>query len=405
MRCRGLPALCAALSLSSGLLGCDGTSETVEGVGGLDGVLVFEAPDDLVFSTNLAVGSTFEIVARPSLQQPDLVIDGVVEAATSDPAVMTVSPGTINDDGASFTFSVSVVGGGRARLAVAQDGKVLDRFNLNAVPLGKTTLIDGTLLSYADSIDVTLPARFGLLEGRTTSIGVAAIDRCGDAVIDLGASTLRAEPRSEGADVDDVVAIDDDGIASFAVGAQSAGADFDLVLVSTGLEDLRYRVDALDGSAVDEIDIEVATADGDAGTAVCWGRAYADGVDVVGLNYSWSADSRVTLDNLASPAMTATVGAVETDEAGNAVDAPAQVYASVLGEDTSLDLLTVTSSTLVAARDAAPARSTDKSDETATTDSGCGGDTPVCDPLAAGLPFLALKRLRRRNKRSARSGT
>jgi hypothetical protein len=401
MRCRGLPALFAALSLSSGLFGCDGTSETVEGVGGLDGVLVFEAPDDAVFRTNLAVGSTFEIIARPSLRQPDLVIDGVVEAATSDPEVMTVSPGTINDDGASFTFTVTVVGGGRARLAVAQDGKVLDRFTLNAVPLGRTTLVDGTLLPYADNIDITLPARFGLLEGRTTSVGIAAIDRCGAAVIDLGASTLRAEPRTDGADVDDVVAIDDDGIASFAVGAQSAGADFDLVLVSPGLEELRYRVDAVDGSAVDEVAIEVATADGDAGSALCWGRAYADGVDVIGLNFSWSADSRVSLDNLASPAMTATVSAPETDSAGNTVDAPAQVYASVLGEDTSLDLLTVTSSTLVAARDAAPARTTDDDKkDTSTTSGGCSGDSSTCDPLAAGVPFLALKRLRRRRTRS-----
>jgi hypothetical protein len=404
MRCRGLPALVAVVSLSSWLFGCDGTTETVEGVGGLDGVLVFEAPDDLVFSTNLAVGSTFEIVARPSLQQPDLVIDGLVEAATSDLEVMTVSPGTIDDDGASFTFTVTVVGGGRARLAVARDGKVLDRFTLNAVPLGKTTLIDGSLLSWADNIDVTLPARFGLVEGRTTSIGVAAIDRCGDAVIDLGASTLRAEPRSAGANVDDVVAIDDDGIASFAVGAQSAGADFDLVLVSPGLEELRYRVDGVDGSAVDEVAIDVATADGDAGTAVCWGRAYADGVDVIGLNFAWSADGRVSLDNLASPAMTATVAAPETDSAGNVVDAPAQVYASVLGEDASLDLLAVTSSALVAARDAAPARSTDDdTDDTSTTSAGCSGEGTTCDPLAAGVPFLALQRLRRR--RRPRSGT
>jgi hypothetical protein len=314
---------------------------------------------------------------------------------------MTVSPGTINDVGASFTFTVTVVGGGRARLAVAQDGKVLDRFTLNAVPLGRTTLVDGTLLPYADNIDITLPARFGLLEGRTTSVGIAAIDRCGAAVIDLGASTLRAEPRTDGADVDDVVAIDDDGIASFAVGAQSAGADFDLVLVSPGLEELRYRVDAVDGSAVDEVAIEVATADGDAGSALCWGRAYADGVDVIGLNFSWSADSRVSLDNLASPAMTATVSAPETDSAGNTVDAPAQVYASVLGEDTSLDLLTVTSSTLVAARDAAPARTTDDDKkDTSTTSGGCSGDSSTCDPLAAGVPFLALKRLRRRRTRS-----
>lgn len=398
MRARGLPAG-AALAVLSGLCGCDGTTATVEGVGGLDGVLVFEAPDDAVFGTNLAVGSTFDIIARPSLRQPDLVIDGVVEAATSDPDVMTVSAGTTDDDGASFTFTVTVVGGGRARLAVAQDGKVLDRFTLNAVPLGRTTLVDGTLLSYADNVDITLPARFGLLEGRTTSIGVAAIDRCGDAVIDLGASTLRAEPRSEGVDVDDVVAIDDDGIASFAVGAQSAGADFDLVLVSPGLEELRYRVDAVDGSAVDEVGIEVATADGDAGTAVCWGRAYADGVDVIGLNYSWSADSRVTLDNLVSPAMTATVAPLETDSAGNTVDAPAQVYASVLGEDAALDLLTVTSSTLVAARDDAPARSTDSTkDSDSSTSAGCSGESTTCDPLAAGVPFLALKRLRKRRR-------
>ncbi len=389
-----------ALAALSAAGDCTGGSVVIPGKGGLDGVLAFEAPDDLFFTTNIGVGSVFNVVARPGASTDDKdILVGDVDVGTSNAGVMSVEPLGTDDDGA-FTFRVTVVGGGNARLAVTKGDRVIDRMDLGAVPVGTTSLVDGTLLGLS-GIDVSLPARMSLIDNRDVSIAVAAVDRCGNGVIDVGASRLRIEPIANGVGADDVAVVEYIGLTGFTVTPVAAGADFVIVLETPGLDPLRYRVDAVDASNVDEIEIAIATADGDSSTALAWGRAYADGIEVIGLEYSWSGDQpRLSFSVFEGPATTVTIGALATDEAGNPIDSPATMYADALGETAELDLLTVSSSSLVAARAAGPVRDNEpKIDNDETSSGGCGESTSrVCDPLALLLPAIGLRRLKRRRR-------
>ena len=396
---RALTVLAVASLLTAG--DCGTGSEVVPGKGGLDGVLAFEAPDDLFFETNIAVGSVFEIVARPGLSTEDKdILQGEVDVGTSNASIMTVVP--VDNDNGVFTFRITVVGGGNARIAVTKGDKVIDRLDLGAVPVGTTSLVDGTLLGFP-GIDVSLPARFSLIESREVNIVVAAVDRCGNGIIDVGASNLRIEPRSADIGADDVAVVDNEGLTGFLVTPVQAGADFDIVLETPGLLPLRYRVDSVDASNVDNTEIAIATADGDAGTALAWGRAFADDIEVIGLDYSWSGDQpRLSFTVFDGPATTVTIAALAVDEFGNAIDQPATMYADALGESAELDLLTVSTTSLVVARDPAPVREDDEEEEPTTeTASGCGDtSSTVCDPLAALLPAIGLRRLTRRRRQA-----
>ena len=375
---------------------CAQGPETVEGIGGLDGVLAFAAPADQFFSTGIVIGSVFEIVARPGLQTDKDVLDGIVDVGSTNPEVLAVEP--VGVERGAFTFRVTVTGRGRARLAVTADGKVLDRVNLSGVPAATTSLVDAMLLGFP-GLDIGLPARFALIESREVNLAVAAVDKCGNGLIDAGASVLRIQPRDPGSTADDVAVVERDGITGYSVSALADNADFAIVLETPGLAPLSYRVDAVDASNVDDVKINVASADGDSGAALAWGRAFADDIEVIGLSYAWSADRRVSLGAFDSPAVNVSVAPLETDEFGNTIDAPAELYADVLGESASIDLIALTSASLNASRGPGPVRAGETKPDTNVDAGGCGGgESTVCDPLAALLPALGLRRLRRRRR-------
>ena len=80
--------LLAALLCST--IGCPVGEEPPPGVGGLDGVLAFEAPSELVFSTGISVGSRFEITVRPLDDEEVAFADDADIGVSSPSATVTV---------------------------------------------------------------------------------------------------------------------------------------------------------------------------------------------------------------------------------------------------------------------------------------------------------------------------
>jgi hypothetical protein len=382
------PALAACVLL----VGCPDVAAPPPGVGGLDGVLAFDAPTELVFGESLAVGSTFEVTARP-LQTGLAFTDDADVGVSSQAATVAVTERSAD----ALTFVVTLSAPGDVRLAVSSAGEVVDRVDLRAVTPATTTLIDRTLLPYAEVLDAQLPASFSFLSERALKLEVAAVDRCGNGVLDLGASR--------------VVIDEDRGIAvaageggGFEVSSEEATtSSFDLTLESPGLSPLVYRARVIDPSAVDELRVNVASADSSDGSFRAWSRPFADGAEVVGVeDMTWTGNARITLNVSVGPLANGVVDAAPSDDPSRPTDAT--LTTAVLGEEGRIDLLAVASDAIVTRRADPPTRADDVevddtgSDPVSASDlscTSCGGGS-VCDPLAALAPVWALRRRRRR---------
>jgi len=381
-----------AATLLAGAAGCPVEEEPPPGVGGLDGVLAFEAPTELVFSENISVGSRFTVTARPLEDDTVVFGDDADVGVSSDTATVTVTERAAD----ALTFEVALVGPGAVRLAVSAGGEVVDRVDLTAIPPATTTLVDGTVLDFAGVIDAQLPASFAFLTERTLTMGIAAVDRCGNGLLDLGASTLVVEDGSG-------FAVTPTELGGFELLAETAaGTSFDVTLQSPGLADLTYRVKAVDPSAVDELRVNMVTADSAEGTFTSWARPFADGSEVLGLeDITWAGNARIALTTGVGPLVDGVVDFAASDDPEYPTDAI--LTASALGEEGSLNLLGLQTTDLVTSRAAPPERAGDDDDDDDTAGDGsvsCAscGDAPVCDPLAALLPIHALRRLRRRRR-------
>lgn len=380
--------LLAAVLVST--IGCPVGEEPPPGVGGLDGVLAFEGPTELVFSNALSVGSHFEITVRPLDGEAVVFADDADVGLSSATATVTV----IERSATALTFEVTLVEQGQVRLAVTSGGEVLDRVDLLAVPPQTTLLVDGAVLPFGGVINASLPAAFSFLSERTTAFGVAAIDRCGNGILDLGASSLVVADDSS-------ITIGTTELGGLTVDTDVPGATtVDLTLQSPGLEPLVYRVKAVAPSAVDEIRVGVVTADSAEGTFTAWARPFADGSEVIGLeDITWSGNARIGLAGAVGPVVDGVVDFAANDDPAYPTDAI--LTASGLGEEGDVNLLGLQTTDLVASRAEAPVRDgdVDADDPAPTGGASCAGDAPVCDPLAALVPLWGLRRRRRQDRR------
>jgi hypothetical protein len=378
---------CAVLVAGCVGVACDGlVAEEVGGVDGLAGVLRFEAPTDLVFSEPIGIGSSFLVQAKHL--DADAEFDGDVDVGVSNDAVAVEVEGVAGD---IVEFRVDIVAGGTVRLAVTEGDEVVDRIDIRAVPIADSVLIDTSLLGFADTIDISLPRDFAFEARDVLRVSVASIDRCNNGVLDLGASTVEVDDTAE------IVAAEN---GTFEIAYDADGDFHDLTLLTPGLGPLTYGVLPAGIGFVDEIGISMVAASGDDGTFTVWGRAFVDGIDVVGVeDFTWAADPRIALASQVGPVITGTVGPVPVNEDGTPGDDAATIFAAAVGEDTALDLLTITTEgSFVGSRGEGPERA-DPPELEAPVVAGCGGcgeAAPVCDPLAALLPIWGLRRLRRR---------
>lgn len=368
------------LALLAPLAGCP-VAGAPDGTKGEEGVALFAAENELVFTTTLVVGSQ-TTVSFQALSDEEPLPEGAALQSSSD-AVLTV--GEPDEEG---LWPITLAGPGRAELqVVGGDGTVVDHIGIAAAVPAATTLVDGDLFAATTDVDSRLPAEgWGFLVDRELSLLVSAVDRCGGDLLDLHASTLRA---GEGAPASLVIGAA--GPASFTVESADAG-DVELILETPGLDPLSYPVQSLEAGDVDEVRVSAASAD-EGGLMGLWGRAFANDVEVVGpLRYSWRADPRVALSAAEGQAIQVQISFAAEGEPPD--DRPATVTAEILGEEGTLDLLTANQEI----DRGAPARVADIAD----TSSGCGGEP--CDPFAAAGLVGAFCLRRRGSLRRRRDG-
>jgi hypothetical protein len=397
----------AGLGVFACITGCFEASEP--GTLGREGMVVFQAPTDLVWSSRLAVGSTFS-VAIVAKSKETTFGEGVVVTAADD-AVVTVDD--LEAAGDQVRFRLTAAGPGRTDLVVNQNGIDVDRISVQAAHAASTMLVDAALVGAIDSVDPRLPARFAIVDDAPVRVMVSAADGCGEPLLDAGASTVVVRG-PQGVAPETLGTVVADGLATFVVMPTTAG-EFSLVLETPGLSPLPWGVLASPRSAIDEVHATAAAVDADAGTVTLWGRAFVDDIEVIGQAFSWAGSERVSLSTMQAVTTTATVSFPADGEPPD--DRPATVTAELMGEDASVDLLALTEGDLVNERDAPPERivadvvdaentggetSTSASTSPSTSPStsngaGCAGDETACDPLAAGAPlWVVVRRLRRR---------
>jgi hypothetical protein len=183
----------------------------------------------------------------------------VQPAQTKKLAVVTQTTLSVDDaaedaaDGA-VTAAIEVRGPGRARLVVEADGAEVDHIELQAARAVDSTLVDATILGALEAVDPRLPARFVLPDDATLRVLVSASDRCGEPLLDVGASSV-AVVAADGADVDPVTlgTVSADGVAAFVVDPAAGASALSLQLQTPDLAPLTWAVTVAPRSAIDEV--------------------------------------------------------------------------------------------------------------------------------------------------------
>ncbi|MDP2340051.1 MAG: hypothetical protein Q8O67_03770 [Deltaproteobacteria bacterium] len=380
------------VGVAFGLLGC--VEEGPAGTTGAKGLVVFQAETALVFSSRVAVGSTFAVTTVPK-DDEETKLSEATTLASADDDVVTVT----RIEGDDLAFDVVVTGPGRVELTVKDDGDDVDSIFVEAARAVDTTLVDSALLSASDAVDPRLPERFAVIDDAPTRFLVSAIDKCGGPLLDLGASQLVIRGEGDDPTVIDLAEVTADGAAAFFVEpALESGGVFTIDLVSPDIETLSYEVDVVGRGDVDEVHAEVASVDTQAATARLWGRAFVDDVDVIGLTYDWSVDERVGLDAVSGAAVTATIGFV-ADEEGLDLR-PATVSAEVFGTNGVTDLLVLQAGDLVVGRPLILIREVPPAEDeevTGPASCACTDTSGGCNALAAIGAAWTLNRRRRRS--------
>jgi hypothetical protein len=392
-RPRALRRLALSLALGLVLTACDQTAPS-EGVPGEQGVALFDSPNALLFEHRLLVGSSF-LVTVTARREADLETVSGAELTTSDESIFSVvaePPGEDDPEGA-LKARVTMLSPGEASLQVRGGGELVDEKALKAALAESVEIYDTKLLS--DEIDARLPEVFGLVDGRETFLSLGASDRCGAPLLAMNAATVTWMQ-----DDSPLPAKPEEGTTSFALSPEVESLEAvstTLTLTSPGFperelddgalqRDIIREIEIYPPSAVDEVDVAVASGDGT--SYLLWGRAYVDDQEVIGLDFSWDASARVTLAVAEGPWTSVDVSHPAQGEPADT--RPAEVTAEVFGVEKTIDVLAVSR--------AEPGRLPPVETESAGL-SGCG-NTDTCDPYAAFAPALLLLRLRRRKRAS-----
>lgn len=409
-RGRLLPGLIGALwFLGTSCLAASGKT----GVPGELGAVLFAAPSELVFSERLLVGGTLSLRLVARRTADDLIIPRA-SLRSSDEAIASVQEVEVlpaaEGDHMELHAQVALLAAGEVRLEVHADDALLDQIPVRVVAPAKLGLLDGLLV--ASDVDARLPAAFALADGTTTPIVLEATDRCGGAALDFGAVLVTVEDAGAAELGSSADSSDEASSASpleVNVDATSMSMTVTAVLPSDDplsprskrivlshpalVEPVSYGVKVVAPSAVDEVDVEVVTANPT--EASLWARAYSDDVEVIGLSYSWESSERVALNRREGTVASATVSFPEAGEPAD--ERPALVGAEVYGTTGERDLLALTSTAdLVTSR--LPAR-----ELVAPVGPSCGDTESACDPYGVALLMVGL-RSRRRLSNIGRAG-
>lgn len=379
-------SLVVALVVVEAVAGC--VADGPEGTTGAKGKVVFQSETNLVFTSPVALGSTFRVT----------FVEKDEDAGVDKDAELVVADGEGDGDATVVAaeegdgFDVTLTASGKVTLGVANpgDGSVIDTIVVDVRAIGDSALVDALVLASIDIVDARLPQHVAIVADEPTRFLISAVDTCLAGVLDLGASSL-VVVADEGVDPATIATVTDEGLAGFVVEPLQSGTFF-LELQSGDLAPLQYELDVVARGDVDEVHADVASVDSQAGTARLWGRGFVDDVDVVGLTFGWSADPRVALAANSGAAVDATIS-FPTD--GTVDDRPAVVTAEVFGTEGAVDLLALVAGDIVVARGGVPERPAGEDDKETeeATDEGCAG-AGGAGTCTAAFSLLLLRRRR-----------
>lgn len=352
---------------------------------GEERLVYFQPSSSSALDERLMVGSRFEVTLS-ARREDDRERVAQARLRAADASRLRVTPASAEDvvpeDGALVAgpARVEVLQGGASALVVedAQGGEI-DRVLVRAAPAAEVTLIDPEAL--AASLDARLPAAFSLLRASAPAFAWAAQDRCGEALLPLDALRVASSDP-------DVLAVEAVGGMLVPLEAHSAGH---ATLQIEGEPDIAFsvEVEVVEPRDIDEVRIEIA--DAAQNRALLWGRAFADGREVVGVPFRWEASPRVTLSDDESLAVLATIAVAP--EGAPVDERPAEVSAALEEQVGALDLFEVRAEDIRVGRLDAPI--------TPLRGGSCLG--PRCDPLQAGVLLCWGMGLRARRRRASRA--
>lgn len=355
--------LCAALYLAVFTAGCNVRPEGA--TRGTSGLVDFAPASGGALSTNLAVGSTFQIKASAAWpNDADKVAVG--KFVSQSPAIIRV------DRESASAGQITVLGPGKTELwLMLNDGTAFDRIELTAAPIAHLTLADMSLAGTV--VDPRLPAAFATVFGDFNTVGVVARDRCLGPLAHEGLYTLES-------DHPEIVRVEQAEDGLFTLTARDVGTvELSLVPQSDAVHGVTFDVTSAARTSVTGARIAVAQAE--SYQAALWSRAFVGDLDVIGASAGWTTDSdAITLD---TPRGASVVATVQAGPDGN-LPADLIVAASLYEQTTTVDIAA-----------ANPTEAGRVAPDTLPV-AGCG-DGP-CDPtlVAAGLFVLWLPARRRR---------
>jgi hypothetical protein len=271
----------------------------------------------------------------------------------------------------------------------AEDGELLDRVALEADRAESLDLLDAKIVGA--NVDARVPGSFGVVLNANTPFFLAATAECGGALLAVGGA---ARPE-----------VSDPTVLEVTPSAEVSG--WTLVGLDEGVVELSFTtpsglavvwdVEVVRGAFVDEV--RAAPAASEQPRMELWGRAFASGIEVIGVEYTWSASERVTLSRTSGPNVIATVPYPAEGEPAD--ERPAVVTASAFGEQGTVDIFRQTNADLVGTRVTEEASLDECPADTPLACSASGASDPAFGLLALVLAGLALSRrgARRRPRR------
>ena len=358
------------------LTACDWFDAPPGGSLGEEGVVYFQPEIDAVTTVPLMVGSVFTMKAVANDAEDDAKVASGFFVSLDSNVIEIIEGGTLGGQ-------LRVSGPGTVTLEVhSEAGDRLDAISLRAEIASSIEFLDAKIVGA--SVDARLPARFAVVEDHPAPLFIAVESACAEALLAVGGieatwedGTVATLTRSETA-----------GDLTYTLEPLALGSSGLTLAVESGAK-IDYEIDVVEEDGVYEV--RNVPAASESPTVEFWGRAFADGVEIIGLDYDWtSPNGRV---NLSRTSGSNVIAQVSFPAEGEPEDTrPAEIKAEAFGESQTIDIFRLQTTDLVGER--VPPK---ENNDSTSSGGGCTQDNSGTCALLVGGGLLFWRRRKRRH--------
>ncbi len=364
------------MAVLAGTLGCDVLTPRPEGSLGEEGVAYFQPEVDGVTSVPLMVGSVFSITAEANSDDDTSRVTAGYFVSTNSNIIEVVEGSTLGGE-------LRVTGPGTTKIEIHSDsGERIDAIEISAQEAATIELLDAKLVGA--SVDARLPAHFAVVQNYDAPFFVAAESACGEPLLALGGFTATFGDET----LAGFESSEDAGDLTHFLRPQAIGAT-SLVIETASGASLDYEIDVVSEDDIDTVENTAAASESP--TVEFWGRSFVSGVEVIGLDYTWSSpNGRVSVSRTSGSNV---IASVTFPAEGEPEDTrPAEIQAEVFGVSDVVDIFFLQTADLVGQRVEPKEDTTSPGFDPA----GCNGDNSSGTCGAALIGGLWFWRRRRR---------